>query len=119
MSALPKAVCEEETYPEPETLPVELALPLLIQWRQEQDALVNALIEKWRRASDAERQSWPWGWRMTPDGASCAAITTRDGETLVRVQRLPSGKYTCLWALSAGTMQALAEWLAQREPAGR
>ncbi|GBD15292.1 hypothetical protein HRbin26_00179 [bacterium HR26] len=62
----------------------------------------------------AQSQSWPWGWRLTPDGASYAAITTRDGEILVRVQRLPNGKYTCLWALSAGTMQALAESLSQR-----
>ncbi len=99
-----------KVYLEAETLPAEDAKGLLIEWRKEQNLVVNGLLEFWRKASPAQRQSLPWYWEGE-NGDLPGVLRDRDGKVLLRVSRVPSGEAVLVWALSAGTLDLVAETL--------
>ena len=97
-------------YREAEVLPPEEVKGLLIEWRREQNLVVSGLLEFWRKASPAQRQSLPW-YLEGEEGGHPTVLRSRDGELLLRISRTPSGEPVMVWALSAGTLNLVAETL--------
>ena len=91
-------------YIEADTLPAEEVKELLVEWRKQQNLVVSGLLEYWRKASPAQKQSLPWYWE---DGINPTVLRSRDGQVLLRIARIPSGDPVLLWALSAGTLDVL------------
>jgi hypothetical protein len=113
--------CGNASYQEPDQLPAQLALPLLLQWRQHQDAVAQEAVQVWReviREFQARGQadgpppgSWPWALVFNQEGASFVGIVDAEGNLVVAFSRTPAGQYCCAWALSAGTLQEVAAWV--------
>ncbi|MCX2726029.1 hypothetical protein OO015_00715 [Thermomicrobium sp. 4228-Ro] len=97
-------------YLEADTLPAEEVKELLVEWRKQQNLVVSGLLEYWRKASPAQKQSLPWYWEAE-DGINPTVLRTLDGQVLLRITRIPSGDPVLLWALSAGTLAELEESL--------
>jgi|GEM_PF-6709698 len=97
-------------YLEADTLPAGEVKELLVEWRKRQNLVISGLLEYWRKASPAQKQSLPWYWEAE-DGINSTVLRSRDGQVLLRIARIPSGDPVLLWALSAGTLDGLEETL--------
>lgn len=83
----------------------------MAEWKVDQNEVVNAFWEWWRKASDDERIRCPWYWESNDGKMPTVLRSRRDGAVVLKAYHLPSGEFAIVWVLSSGVLEEIRRYL--------